>query len=130
VRAVQDCIDLQSCFGFCGCDELDNDLITRQWSSFPVDGDKGKESVLDLVPLGGAGKKMADRDGQIGLVGQFLQLDFPQPEPITIATSVIGGNEQAPEGGICLFSIYCHQRRRVATANSAVSWVMPTPMEP
>ena len=55
-----------------------NDRFQRgQWFGAPVDGDVGKESVFDLVPLAGAWGKMADGDGESSLVGQTLHLALP-----------------------------------------------------
>lgn len=34
--------------------------------------------MLDLVPLAGSRRQVANRDGQLELVGQLLQLDLPQ----------------------------------------------------
>ena len=62
----------------CRCtDELDNRLIGRQWSTSPVLRDEGKEAVLDLVPLTGAWREVADMDRESELVGQALQLLLP-----------------------------------------------------
>ena len=41
--------------------------------------DEAEQAVLDFVPLRGAGREVADRDLQPGLVGELLQLDLPQP---------------------------------------------------
>ena len=41
-------------------------------------GDVGEQSVLDAVPLAGAGRQMDDRHGEARLVGEALQLAFPQ----------------------------------------------------
>ena len=75
----------------CGrCDQLDNGAIAAQRLTSPVDGDEGEKAVLDLVPLAGAGRQMADRDGKLQLVGQLLKLDFPQAHTIAVAAATIG----------------------------------------
>ena len=58
-------------------DQLDDRAIATQWLSPPVDGDEGEETMLDLVPLAGAGRQVANRDRQLELVRQFLKLDLP-----------------------------------------------------
>src|SRR4051812_33476851 len=50
--------------------------------------------MLDLVPLRGAGRIVADRDHQAGHVGQLLQLNFPQPNPRSIGAAAIGCDQQ------------------------------------
>ena len=59
-------------------DAVDDSLICRQRGTAPVRRDVTEEPVLDLVPLAGAGWKMAHLDGQSGLVGQLLELGFRQ----------------------------------------------------
>ena len=48
--------------------------------------------MLDFVPFAGAGRKVTNRDSQSGLISEFLQLQFPQPQPPAIAPARIGGN--------------------------------------
>jgi hypothetical protein len=50
---------------------------------------------MRLVPLAGAGREVTDRDGEPGLIGELLQLELPQPQPITVAASGVGGDEDA-----------------------------------
>src|SRR5712672_878527 len=85
-------MDLQASLG-CGCgDELDDDLVADQGASLPVLADEGEEPVLDLVPLAGAGREMADGDVEPDLVGQLLELPLPQTHARPIAAAAIGGN--------------------------------------
>ena len=37
--------------------------MAAQRLSFPVQADKGKQAVLDLVPLAGSGRNVTNRDG-------------------------------------------------------------------
>src|SRR3954452_3150347 len=46
----------------------------------PVLRDVTEQAVLDLVPLRGAGRRMADLKTQAGLVGKPLQLNSPKPQ--------------------------------------------------
>ena len=53
-------------------DQLDDDLVAGQRSAAPVLADEGKEAMLDLVPLAGSGREVADGDGQADFVSEFL----------------------------------------------------------
>ena len=46
--------------------------------------------MLDLVPLAGAWRQMADGDGKFEFIGKLLKLDFPQADPIAVAAAAIG----------------------------------------
>src|ERR1700739_748065 len=76
-------------------DQLDDRAIAAQWFSPPVDGDEREETMLDLVPLAGAGRQVANRDRQLELVRQFLKLDLPQAQTIAVAAAAVGGDHQA-----------------------------------
>src|SRR5437867_4733650 len=58
-------------------DKIDNHGVAHQRLPTPVLGDVAEHPVLDLVPLAGAGRKVADRNRQAGLVGQLLQAELP-----------------------------------------------------
>src|SRR5271166_1109360 len=75
--------------------ETDDGLETSQRLAAPVLADIGKESMLDLIPLAGTGREMTDDDPQTRFVGQFLQLEFPEPQAGTVAAPRIGRNQQA-----------------------------------
>jgi hypothetical protein len=62
-----------------------------------LDGEGGKETVLDLVPFGRARRQIADRDGESRLLGQLLQFPLPQAHPRAVAVSAIGADEQASQ---------------------------------
>src|SRR6266852_2554367 len=47
-------------------DQFNDRFQPGQRLGAPIDGDVGKESVFDLVPLAGAWGKMADGDGESG----------------------------------------------------------------
>src|SRR3954463_5695006 len=51
--------------------------MARERVAAPILGDVAEQAVLDLVPLRGAGRIVADRDRQPGLVGKLLQLELP-----------------------------------------------------
>ena len=66
-----------SCGG--GSDQVDDDFMAHQRFAAPVLRNKREQAVLDLIPLAGSRRKVADRGLQPRFVGQFLQLQFPQP---------------------------------------------------
>lgn len=48
--------DLETGLGCGGGDEVQDHLVTSERLASPVEGDEGEETVLDLVPLAGAGR--------------------------------------------------------------------------
>ena len=64
-------------FGRGGGDQLNDRAIAAQRLAPPVDGDERKKTMLDLVPLAGARRQVANSDGEFEFVGQLLKLDFP-----------------------------------------------------
>src|SRR5205085_8103048 len=64
--------------------ELYHRLVIDQWAAPPVFGDVAKESVLDLVPLGRARRKVRHADGKAATIGEPLQFHLPQAGPRTI----------------------------------------------
>ena len=70
-------VDLQACAGGrCG-DRVDHDLVAGQRASAPGLGDVAEQPMLDLVPLRGAGREVADPDLKAGGIGELLQLKLP-----------------------------------------------------
>ena len=53
-------------------DQAHDRLVVPQRLATPVRRDEGKEAVLDLVPLAGPRRQVADRYFESCLVGQFL----------------------------------------------------------
>jgi hypothetical protein len=58
-------------------DEIDDRLVAAQRTPPPVDRDEREQSVLDLVPLAGTGREVADADHDAELVGHALELVLP-----------------------------------------------------
>src|SRR5882724_4902255 len=90
-----------------GRDQLDDDPIADEWLGAPVLADEGEEAVLDFVPLAGARRQVSDHDVEAELVGQLLQLAFPQPHPRAVAAASpslrwgrLGGDQHAGRFGI------------------------------
>jgi hypothetical protein len=50
-------------------DRLDDHAIADEWFGAPVLADEREEAVLDLVPLAGAGRQVADHDVEAEFVG-------------------------------------------------------------
>src|SRR5215472_2919915 len=68
--------------------------MAGQRPSPPVHADVREEPVLDLVPLAGAGRQGADRDGQAGLPGEAPELVLPSPDPVAIAPATVGADQE------------------------------------
>src|SRR5688572_13038082 len=81
-------------------DELDDDLAADEWSSAPVLGDVAEHPVLDLVPLAGAGREVADADAQAGLVGEALELGLPPSGAAAVAAATVCGDQRLGRGRI------------------------------
>ena len=50
--------------------------------------------MLDLVPLAGARREVADLQRQAQVVGQLLQRHLPQPAAAAVAAAAVGGDQQ------------------------------------
>ncbi len=55
-------------------EQFQHDLKRGERFGSPVDGNEGKESMLNLVPLAGRGWIMSHGDRELFGVGQFLEL--------------------------------------------------------
>ena len=60
----------------------------------PVHRDEAEQAVLDLVPLGGAGRVVADGDLEAGLGRELGEVPFPGSEPVAVGAAGIGGDHQ------------------------------------
>ena len=68
--------DLEAGFGGGGGDQLDNDLMADERFAAPVLGDEREEAVLDLVPLAGTRRQVADSDGGSSSSASFCSSTF------------------------------------------------------
>ena len=82
---VQAAVDLQSCLGLGGGNQLH---------------DEGEESMLYLVPFASAWRQVAHSDGESEVVSQRLELEFPQPKPVPIAATRVCHYQQVGSVGI------------------------------
>ena len=90
---IEICSDRQSLTGLGAGNQIDYHLQTLQRATAPIGGNVAKHPMLDFVPFAGSGRKMTDHDAQSGFIRQFLQLVLPQPRPIVVTASRIGGNQ-------------------------------------
>jgi hypothetical protein len=127
---VLDGRDDQSFLGSGMRDELNDCFKRDQGLGTPVDGDVGEGPMFDLMPFARSWRKMTHRDTESGLVGQPLRLTLPQAAPRAVGAASISGDEQVGLLRIQAPAILVHQRRILSTANSAVSWSMPTLTKP
>jgi hypothetical protein len=72
---------------------LDNRFKTHQRLTSPIQADKGKHAMFDLVPLTRARRIMANRYFEVPLVAKPLQEIFPRPNTGPIASAPIGANQ-------------------------------------
>src|SRR6516225_9306369 len=86
--------DPQSGLGRGGGDEIDNHLVTHERFAAPVWTDEREQPLLNLVPLAGSGRQVADRDLQSGFVGEFLQFPFPEAYPGAVTPSRVSRDQQ------------------------------------
>jgi len=85
-------------------DELKDDFQGCERLGSPVDGNKGEESMLNLIPLAGGGRIMCHRDREVFGVGKVLKLFLPQPISHAIGAAAISGDEQLALAGIERFT--------------------------
>ena len=67
----------EACLGRCRRDQFDDRQPAGQGPTPPILRNRAEQAVFDLVPLGCAGRIMADGNGQARLVGELLQFDLP-----------------------------------------------------
>ena len=64
-----------------------------QRATTPIDANRRKQTMLDFVEFGRAGRIMADGDGQWGLIRKFLQFALEKPQTGSLATTAVGGDQ-------------------------------------
>ena len=60
--------------------------------------------MLDLVPFAGAPRKMTNGKAQPPLIREFLQFQFPQPQPPSVASTTVGPDQNRLRPGIEAFA--------------------------
>jgi hypothetical protein len=66
----------------------------HQGAGVPGAGDVAEQPVLDLVPLGRAGREVTHRDRQPGFRRQDGQLMLPQPAGTAVRAAGVAGDQQ------------------------------------
>ena len=69
--------------------QVEDDFVTHQRSATPILRDVAKHAMLNLVPLAGARRKVADLQRNAQPIGQVLQGNFPQPVTASIAAPTV-----------------------------------------
>src|ERR1700730_11866698 len=100
--------------------QLDHGKAIRERPAAPILRDVAEQPVLDLVPLRCARRIVVDADHESALIGQLLQLDFPEPR--TIRAAAVCRDCQSSCLRIALSS-HAFEPATDSTANSAVSLV-------
>src|SRR5487761_38310 len=78
----------------CARDQINDDLVGGQRTPPPVLRDETEQSMLELVPLAGAGRKVTDLQGHSQFVGQTLQRLLPQSIAAAVTAAPIRGNHE------------------------------------
>ena len=66
--------------------QLDDNGVTDKWPPPPILANKGKQPVLDLVPLRGARRIVVDVEREARRIGELLEFDLPQPDARAVRT--------------------------------------------
>ena len=83
----------QTRLGCHAADQVHYDLASQQRAASPVVGDVAEHSMLDLVPLAGAGREVTDLHGKPKFISKLLQLQSPQSNSIAVAATAVGGDQ-------------------------------------
>src|SRR6266581_6221765 len=76
-----------------------DDVVAGQRAAAPGEGDLGEQPVLDLVPLGGAGREVAAGDLQARLGRELREPGLPGPVAPAVVPAGVAGNQQPPGAG-------------------------------
>src|SRR6266566_5417916 len=74
-------------------DQVDDRLVVPQRLTSPVRGNEREQAVFDLVPLAGARREMTHGQRPPRLVGELLQLPFPQAQAGPVAAASVRRDE-------------------------------------
>lgn len=69
-------------------------VVAGQRAASPVHGGVGEQPVLDVVPLRGARRHVADRDVRACLGGRGCGFGFPGAGAVAVGAACIGGDQQ------------------------------------
>src|SRR5262245_8617230 len=93
---VECALNFQAAFGGRSRDPLDHSYPAFGRSAAPCLRDVAEQAVFDLVPLRCARRIVVDMEHEAGLVGEFLQLDLPQPYAAAVRAAAVGADRQLP----------------------------------
>ena len=95
VQRAQAAVDAQPGFGFGFTNQaLDGGVIGQRLAG-PVLADLTEESVFNRIPLGGAGRVVANRDGQSEAIREFgLEGAFLESTACSVTAAAIGQDQQ------------------------------------
>src|SRR5258706_1844668 len=85
-------------------DQLKNDLQGGEGLGSPVERNKGKESVFDLIPFAGGRRIMSHRDREVFFIGKFLEFFLPEPISYPIGATSISCDQEFVVIGIQCFT--------------------------
>jgi hypothetical protein len=106
VATVEVSGDRQAGLSSGGADEVQDLLIAVEWFAGPVFGDLGKQTVLNGVPFGSAGRVVGNGERQIERISQLrLEFGFPSAATIAMAAAGVAENEQLPGAWIATQSL-------------------------
>src|ERR1700693_2131252 len=91
---VEHALALQARLGRGRADQLDDGDSIGQRSSTPVLRDVAEQAVLYSVPLRCSGRIVMDVQHEARLVGELLQLDFPEPHARAVRAAAVGRYRQ------------------------------------
>ena len=91
-----------------------------------VPAEKREPAVFDPVPLADPGRQVADVDVDPKFADELPEFHLPELHLIPVESPAVGRGPQPPGPGNRSCPMRRHQRRRLSTANAAVSWLMPT----
>ena len=93
-------VELEAGVGRRRGDQVDDHLEALERLAAPVEAHEAEHAVLDLVPLRGAGREMADADVQPDRIGEALQFVAPEPGARVVGPAGVGGDRQCLGGGV------------------------------
>src|ERR1700674_217093 len=86
----------QACCGGGGPNVFQDGVVAVEWHRLPVPADLAVHSVLNGIPLGGSGRVVAHRDGQlVAVTDSVLQAGFPDARTMAIAAASVGQDQDA-----------------------------------
>ena len=106
------------------------DRSALQGAAAPVHRDVAEQPVLDFVPFAGAGRQVADVDGEAGLGGESGQFGLPLSGAVAVGAAAVGADQQSVRARVAALADAGPPVWMLSTANSAVSWSVPTLTQP